>query len=198
MTPPSLINITYRYRLIPTFGRGTIRRFGRNASALKKMAARDYEDLLQCAIPVFEGLFPPTQDTIVRRLLFELGTWHAFAKLRLHTETTVDDLESSTTRLGESLRVFEKDICRKYKTYDLPSEEAARTRRKSATTLGSQKQKEKMGSTQSTHTRRQRLFRLETVKLHSLGGYAKAIRLHGTTDSYNTQTACLTTLSSMW
>lgn len=37
----------HRYRQIPTFGRGTIRRFGRNASDLKKMAGRDYEDLLQ-------------------------------------------------------------------------------------------------------------------------------------------------------
>lgn len=134
--------------------------------------------------------------------MFELGTWHAFAKLRLHTDTTVDDLERSTTRLGESLRVFEKNVCRKYRTYDLPSEEAAHTRRKSAIaakkTLGSQKWKEKMDSTQSTHKRHQRLFQLETVKLHSLGGYAKAIRLHGTTDSYNTQTVCFNTLWPTW
>jgi len=36
-----------RYRRIPTFGRGTIRRFHENASAMKKLAARDFEDLLQ-------------------------------------------------------------------------------------------------------------------------------------------------------
>jgi len=36
-----------RYRHIPTFGRGTIRRFHANASAMKKLAARDFEDLLQ-------------------------------------------------------------------------------------------------------------------------------------------------------
>lgn len=36
-----------RYRHIPTFGRGTIRQFHENASAMKKLAARDFEDLLQ-------------------------------------------------------------------------------------------------------------------------------------------------------
>jgi hypothetical protein len=36
-----------RYRQVPTFGRGTIRRFDSNASAMKKLAARDFEDLLQ-------------------------------------------------------------------------------------------------------------------------------------------------------
>jgi hypothetical protein len=36
-----------RYRKVPTFGRGTIRRFDGNASAMKKLAARDFKDLLQ-------------------------------------------------------------------------------------------------------------------------------------------------------
>jgi hypothetical protein len=35
------------YRQIPTFGRDTIRRFSSNVSELKKMAARDFEDILQ-------------------------------------------------------------------------------------------------------------------------------------------------------
>jgi hypothetical protein len=38
---------TYRYHRVPTFGRGTIRLFHKNASAMKKLAACDYEDLLQ-------------------------------------------------------------------------------------------------------------------------------------------------------
>ena len=36
-----------RYRLVPAFGRDTIRRFRRDASGLKRMTAHDYEDLLQ-------------------------------------------------------------------------------------------------------------------------------------------------------
>ena len=41
------IQLLDRYRHIPTFGRGTIRQFHENASAMKKLAARDFEDLLQ-------------------------------------------------------------------------------------------------------------------------------------------------------
>lgn len=36
-----------RYRQVPTFGRDTIRKFSANCSEMKKMAARDFEDLLQ-------------------------------------------------------------------------------------------------------------------------------------------------------
>lgn len=44
-----------RFRLVPTFGRGTIRRFSANASEMKKLAARNYEDLLQaCGSIVYD------------------------------------------------------------------------------------------------------------------------------------------------
>ena len=44
-----LINfvVITRFRAVPTFGLSTIRRFGTNASEMKKLAARDFEDLLQ-------------------------------------------------------------------------------------------------------------------------------------------------------
>jgi hypothetical protein len=42
-----------RFRLVPTFGRDTIRRFTSNTSELKKMAARDYEDILQVRTHTF-------------------------------------------------------------------------------------------------------------------------------------------------
>ena len=41
------INNHSRYRQIPTFGRDTIRKFDANVSAMKRLAARDWEDLLQ-------------------------------------------------------------------------------------------------------------------------------------------------------
>jgi len=62
-------------------------------------------------------------NVIVRKLLFELATWHGLAKLRQHTETTVRDLENSTSRLGNMLRKFQEDVCTMYQTFDLPSEE---------------------------------------------------------------------------
>ncbi|KAJ3494201.1 hypothetical protein NLJ89_g10856 [Agrocybe chaxingu] len=183
-----------RYRQVPTFGRDTIRKFSNNASGMKKLAARDYEDLLQCAIPVFEGLLPLQQDRVVRKLLFELATWHGLAKLRLHTETTVRDLENSTTRLGDLLRLFQEEVCSQHKTYDLPTEEAARGRRKTAAaakkaTTATRPAAGKTAAQAKPKTpRRERLFTLGTYKVHALGGYGKAIRLYGTTDNYTSQT----------
>jgi hypothetical protein len=42
--------VKYRYRQIPTFGRDTIRKFCTNVSEMKKLAGRDFEDLLQVSI----------------------------------------------------------------------------------------------------------------------------------------------------
>lgn len=42
-----------RFREVPTFGRDTIRRFTRNSSELKKMAAWNYEDFLQVCDLIF-------------------------------------------------------------------------------------------------------------------------------------------------
>ncbi len=46
-TLPSDEFYTCRFRNVPTFGRDTIRRFANNVSELKKLGARDYENLLQ-------------------------------------------------------------------------------------------------------------------------------------------------------
>ena len=52
----SLYYLTYqmiRFRLVPTFGRNTIQRFSANVSGLTKLAARDFEDILQvCVTPM--------------------------------------------------------------------------------------------------------------------------------------------------
>jgi hypothetical protein len=41
------------FRDMPTFGSSTIRRFASNASEMKKLAARDFEDLLQVSDMIF-------------------------------------------------------------------------------------------------------------------------------------------------
>ncbi|ETW76906.1 hypothetical protein HETIRDRAFT_242215, partial [Heterobasidion irregulare TC 32-1] len=97
-----------------------------NVSAIKKLAARDYEDMLQCAIPCFEGLLEEPHNRIVMDLLFELVTWHALAKLHLHTDTTLRIFEQVTTSLGALIRKFVLITCVHFDTKELPSEEAAR------------------------------------------------------------------------
>ncbi|THV03619.1 hypothetical protein K435DRAFT_650870 [Dendrothele bispora CBS 962.96] len=54
----SLINVNelsifFRFRQVPAFGHSTIRHFATNASEMKKLAARDFEDLLQVRYPLF-------------------------------------------------------------------------------------------------------------------------------------------------
>ena len=153
--------------------------------------------LCQCAIPAFGGLLDTKNNVIVLDLLFELATWHALAKLRLHTESTVCELEYSTTHLGRILRKFSKTTCEEFVTVDLPSEEAARGRRKAAKAA-----KQSSGSTSRPNTKTQRdksktkgpkirKFNMSTYKMHALGDYARCIRLFGASDGYSTQTVCI-------
>ncbi|KAI0245401.1 hypothetical protein BJV78DRAFT_1138891 [Lactifluus subvellereus] len=121
-----------RYRLTPTFGRDTIRRFNNNISLMKQLAAHDYEDILQCAIPAFDGLLPEEDNEIVLDLLFLMATFHVYAKLRLHTESTVQSFELVTTALCQALRRFRDVTCARYQTRELPQETAARARREAA------------------------------------------------------------------
>lgn len=138
---------------------------------------------------MFDGLLPKKHDSIVRKLLFELSTWHGLAKLRLHTETTVTDLEHSTTRLGKMFSKFKKEVCSAYATTELPAEEAARVRRKASAAKKRGAQLAPAAASQmAPQSRRHRAFNLSTYKIHSLGHYATAIRLYGTSDNFNSQT----------
>ncbi|KAH7920743.1 hypothetical protein BV22DRAFT_1020666 [Leucogyrophana mollusca] len=165
-----------RFRLIPTYGRGVIRRFSNNTSQMKRLAARDFEDILQCAMPTFEGLFPRTHNEIILTLLYRFAEWHAYAKLRLHTDSTLDLMSDTFTALTKQLRLFRKKTCGDFHTVELPKEKDARARRK----------KGKKASTGESAPRLKQ-FNLRTYKFHALGDYVRTIRLFGTTDSYTTQ-----------
>ncbi|KAI6118591.1 hypothetical protein EV401DRAFT_2179576, partial [Pisolithus croceorrhizus] len=171
------------FQLVPTFGQDTIQRFSNNVSGLTKLAARDFEDILQCAIPVFDRLLPEPYNVIVLDLLFELATWHAFGKLCMHTETTLFHFGNCTTCLGQAFRKFSQDCCSKFTTYDLPCETMACARQRGA-------QSAKMGTVENTTTgvaSKCHVFNMSTYKLHVLGGYVKSIWEFGTMDNYSTQ-----------
>jgi hypothetical protein len=176
---------------------------------MKKLAARDYEDLLQvcrlhliscltfdrldyqCTIPVFEDLLPSEHNNIVHDLIFELATWHGLAKLRLHTESTLSALETSTTRLGIALRSFLSKTCAHYETRELPSETAARGRREAALTKKKAESQKKGATRKRSTVARKRQFNLACYKPHALGDYPKTIRMFGTTDNYSTQSVSI-------
>ncbi|KZV99192.1 hypothetical protein EXIGLDRAFT_712500 [Exidia glandulosa HHB12029] len=171
-----------RYRDTPTFSSSTIRRFPTCVSEMSRMTAQDFEDLLVCAIPCFDRLFPEAVDTEISQLLFRAAEWHALAKLRMHTDSTLVLLHNATIRLGTALRHFRDVVCTQFDTTETPSEVAKRQRAVARAVAE--------GRTTSLSTagaRRPKAYNLNTPKLHFLGDYVPQIQWVGTTDSYSTE-----------
>jgi len=140
-------------------------------------------------MPVLEGLLPEPHNKIILDLVFDLATWHAYAKLRKHTKYTIRSLRSQTKELGRLLRRFTNKTCSQYNTKRLPSEEAARIRRRAAKAKENNKQTESGGSTRE-HGPDVKRFNLATYKIHALGDYADHIERFGPTDCFTTQHVC--------
>ena len=134
----------------------------------------------QCIIPVIEGLLSEKDEKDVLDLIFILATWHAYAKLRLHTDHTLTSFDALTKPLGAALRHFAGKFSDRFDTKELPKEADARKRRAA-------KGKGKGKLTRQNTTPGKAKFNLSTYKLHALGDYANTIRQRGTTDSYSTQ-----------
>ena len=132
----------------------------------------------QCSIPVFDRLLPEPFNGIVLTLLYQTAKWHALAKLKVHSESTLDHLESQTKVLGQQMRAFRDATKGEFNTVELPGETAARRRRSLA--VGSDTATKQQGP-------RKKTLNLQTYKFHALGDYVRSIRLFGTVDSYSTQ-----------
>jgi hypothetical protein len=63
------------------------------------------------------------------KLLYRTAEWHALAKLRMHSDSTLLLLEELTTEFGQLIRQFRDLTCAQFKTVELPRETAARKRR---------------------------------------------------------------------
>ena len=127
-------------------------------------------------------------------MLFRLAEWHALAKLRMHTESTLTRMESVTAVLGRELRKFSNVTCSAFAAFELPRETAACGRRQARTRAKAAKPDGPDGPIApalSSGMRSQKPLKkklnLSTYKLHSLGDYVRTIRMLGTTDSYSTQ-----------
>lgn len=103
---------------------------------------------------------------MILRLLYKAAEWHALAKLRLHTDSTLNLLEAVTKELGYLMRQFRDKTSDEFHTVELPRGANARNG-------GSRSSKKKE-------------LNLNTYKFHALADYASTIRLFGTTDSYPT------------
>ena len=55
-------------------------------------------------------------------LLYQTAEWHAFAKLQLQTESTLQHLERLTTELGQLTQKFRDTTQSAFATFELPKE----------------------------------------------------------------------------
>jgi Sec-independent protein translocase protein TatA len=146
-------------------------------------------------MPVFEGLFVetlPTLDRLVQDLLYILAAWHAYAKCRIHTQTSLNSLGEATRTLGRLLRIFQRETA-KIPTRETPHETEKRQRRKAKATQkagqrGQAPQHSRNPASKADGSTTEKLFNLLTYKMHALGAYVRAIMKFGTSDNYSTQT----------
>jgi hypothetical protein len=122
---------------------------------------------------VFEGLLEEPFNSQVMKLLYRTAEWHAFAKMRMHTDSTLMHLEEITKELGKLMRKFEASTHAQYATVELPREAEARKRRAKAAVQPSGRQAKSLN--------------LFTYKWHALADYVPTIRLFGGSDGFSTQ-----------
>jgi hypothetical protein len=132
-------------------------------------------------MPVFEGLFPGEHDAIVQSLLYNFAHWHALAKLRMHSETSLLALDETFKRLSHQLRKFRDFMCVAFTMMELPRESAARERKAARERAGLSNPDAGSGSQKA------KKFNLSTYKFHAMGDYVRSIQLFGTTDSFTMQ-----------
>jgi hypothetical protein len=113
------------------------------------------------------------------KLLYRTAEWHALGKLRMHTDATLEHLESLTKDFGLLMRQFRDLTCSQFQTVELPGELAARNRQH-------QRDQAKSLNTGSS-SRKHKMLNLFTPKFHFLGDYVQTIRMFGCTDSFSTQ-----------
>ncbi|KAG8732310.1 hypothetical protein FRC11_014512 [Ceratobasidium sp. 423] len=127
------------------------------------------------------GLLPEPLDTQVQELLFTFAYWHALAKLRQHTSTTLVKLSNLTTQLGNKMRAL-KESTKDLEIFETPREFGSRQRRATA-------KAQQSNIAEPVQVVRKRCeLNLNTPKFHAIGHYVAIITLFGTTDSYSTQT----------
>ncbi len=120
----------------------------------------------------------------MRNLLFDLTTWHAFAKLRIHMDMTLNDFRTLTSTLGRSVRIFINEVCSQYNTTKLLNEMATHDRRKAALA-------KKLGPPKASKkgwTSLLKKLNLSMYKYHALGDYPDQIVQFSATDNASTQT----------
>jgi hypothetical protein len=112
-------------------------------------------------------------------LFWDFATWHGYAKLRLHSDSTLLSFETATHAIGKSIRHFANVTCKAFNTVELDKEVRSRVRAAA---------KKQGGKPTIMTTPLKKTYQMNTYKMHALGHYAPhAIRYWGTTDGNSGQ-----------
>ena len=191
------------FRQISSFGASTIRRFTHNVADMKKLAARDFEDILQvssrrpvltlhhslhfsAASLALKGYCRHHMTTQFRVFctLRRIGTPLPSCGFIPRQRSMSSILDHVTVLFAKALRHFKHVICPCFNTVETDREYKAR--RRAAEQRMSRKCASNVQST-SEGGKRPKTFNLLTSKFHALGDYVNMIKMFGTTDSYSTQ-----------
>lgn len=133
-----------------------------------------------------------------------MAHWHGLAKLRMHSDLTLEIMDQVTSAVGQQFREFKATVCSAYDTHELRREVEARTRRH-AKQAAKQDLRQKGKSSENgvaivekaiKNVQRTKAFNFQTYKFHALGDYVSTIRRYGTSDSYSTEPVRPMTFSS--
>lgn len=109
--------------------------------------------------------------------------WHSLAKLSVHTESTLSELELLTSAIGFHLRKFTDLISQSVDAYETPGEVRKRLKRNAATSASTGGK----GGKKSHTARIIKSFNLNTSKLHALGDYVQHLKQFGPAGLISTQ-----------
>ncbi|KIJ10953.1 hypothetical protein PAXINDRAFT_36528, partial [Paxillus involutus ATCC 200175] len=98
-------------------------------------------------------------------LLFLLCHWHHLAKLRMHTDDTLEVMEGVTVRLANHIHAFTTTTCTAFPTKELQHEAESCRRRTTCDSV------HKKAGSHATDSHRPKTFNLQTYKLHALRHY---------------------------
>ena len=87
-------------------------------------------------------MLPEPHNGHLLRLFFTAAHWHGLAKLRAHSDLTLDVLDLVTESLGQQFRDFRDKTCPEFETRELEHEFRARVRRKTRNNVTSPARKQ--------------------------------------------------------
>ncbi len=147
--------------------------------------------LAQYGFNVYDMIVPDLMHEfdleVVADMLFELGNWYSLAKLRMHYDVTLENMDHATEHMYKAIKLFAATTCQNHTAVELPAESEACSRR----------EKKKNPKAPGESGPRTVPFNvMNTIKYHCLGDHTEYIQRCGPTDNTTSETVSLENMIS--